>query len=424
MKIFCSGIGGIGLSAYASLQCHAGHTVYGSDRAESPLIDDLRSMGIQVHIGQNADGIPPECDLYVYSEAIPTDAPERSAARERGIRSLSYFAALGELLQGKNVVAVCGTHGKSSTTAMAARMLMECGMNPSVVVGTKMRELDGKNWRAGSDLFVVEACEYRRSFHSIHPSVVLMISVDGDHFDAYPTTEEYQQAYIDFLRLLPKSGSVITHGHDPDCVAVVEQSGKTLIDADTQPLLSLRTPGLHMRQNAQLVLALAEQMGIDAAKAAASLAGFEGTWRRMELRGTRNDGVIVIDDYAHHPAEIRATLSAMREQYPDRRIVCVFQPHTHDRTIRLYDDFIASFCDADCVLIPGVYDARSDIETASVDVADFAADIARSSATMCKKVDGLDAAARELDALLEPEDVLITMGAGDITTLAGVMLSR
>lgn len=424
MTIFCSGIGGIGLSAYAAFQNAKGHRVNGSDRADSALLQDLRSQGISIFLQQDGTGITADTNLFVFSEAIPEDSPERTRARELGIRSVSYFEALGELSRDAFVIAVCGTHGKSSTTAMAARVLIDAGKDPSVIVGTKMRELGGRNWRVGAgDLFVVEACEYRRSFRFIKPKIVLLTNVDGDHFDAFSSIEEYRGAFVDFLKQLPSDGAVIAHGVDRDSVNVVSVSEKKMIDADAFPELHVQTPGVHMRQNAQLVLALADHLGVGQAVAEKSLSGFSGTWRRMEVKGAIEGGITIIDDYAHHPLEIKATLAAMKEAYPQRRIVCVFQPHTHDRTRKLYDDFVHAFIDADVVVIPNIYVARSDIETETVDVDSFVRDIARASGITC--VNGRDLIETEKmlrGNMLQPGDVLITMGAGDITLLADRMM--
>ncbi|MBI5156102.1 UDP-N-acetylmuramate--L-alanine ligase [Candidatus Peregrinibacteria bacterium] len=424
MNIFCSGIGGIGLSAYASLQKAAGYTVAGSDRSDSALLQSLREQGIEISLKQDGSALPDACDLLVYSEAIPADAPERKRARELGIRSISYFQGLGEISKDFFVVAVCGTHGKSSTTAMAARVLIEAGKDPSVVVGTKVRELDGKNFRKGkSDLFLLEACEYRKSFHSLSPDIVLMTNVDGDHFDAFKDMQEYHKAFSDFLSILPPDGVVITHGQDPDAKRIAMGSGRKFVDADAFPLPKLSTPGEHMRQNARLVLALAEVLKIPQKKAEDSLSGFAGTWRRMEVKGER-DGITIVDDYAHHPKEIRATLAAMREAYPERRIVCVFQPHTHDRTLKLYDDFLVSFKDADVLIVPDVYDARHDIETATVDLPRFVKDIATGSDVKAIEGHTLSETEKMLwGAILKSGDVLVCMGAGDITQLAGRMMS-
>lgn len=422
MKIYCSGIGGIGLSAYAAYQAANGHEVLGSDRSDSALLEDLRSQGITVFLNQDGSCIPSDCDLFVYSEAIPPDAPERMRARDFNIASQSYFHAVGELTQNAFVIAVCGTHGKSSTTAMAAKMLIDAGKDPSVIVGTKMKELGGRNWRSGKgEIFVVEACEYRRSFHYISPDMALMTNVDGDHFDAFAGIEDYREAFVTFLKRLPQEGVVITHLTDPDCAITAQQSGKEVIDADTLDIPATGVPGEHMRQNARLVMALAQKLNIDPVSAQLSLKDFKGTWRRMEIKGERN-GVTIIDDYAHHPKEIRATLRAMREAYPDGRIICVFQPHTHDRTLKLYDEFLSSFQDADLVIIPNVYNARSDIETGTVDVDRFTADIKRVSGTATINGQGLEQTRQTVEAAMNPGDIVVVMGAGDIASLADQLM--
>ena len=322
------------------------------------------------------------------------------------------------------MIAVCGTHGKSSTTAMVAKMLIDAGKDPSVVVGTKMKELNGRNWRMGqSDFFVVEACEYRRSFLHIHPSIVLLTNVDGDHFDAYGTIEEYRRAFVDFISLLPENGQVVLHGADRDAQAVAARSKKTVVDADVFLDVVLGTPGAHMRQNAQLALALADVLSIDASVARTSLSTFSGTWRRMQVKGTMDQDIVVIDDYGHHPVEIKATLAAMKEAYAGRRIVCVFQPHTHDRTVKLYADFVTCFSDADVVIIPNIYVARSDIETRLVDVDAFVRDIAQGSHVQALNGNDLRMTEQFLrKEVLRPHDVVITMGAGDITTLSDALL--
>ncbi len=424
MILFCSGIGGIGLSAYASLQKAAGHDVSGSDATDSALVQSLREGGIPVSLQQDGSALPEGCELFVYSEAVPEDAPERKLARERGIRSISYFHAVGEISKGKKLIAVSGTHGKSSTTAMVARVLIEAGLDPTVVVGTKLRELDGKNFRVGkSDWFVLEACEYRRSFHFLSPSIALVTNVDGDHFDAYKDLAEYQQSFVDFLKLLPPDGPVISHGSVPDIARVVQASGRPFLNADDLALPTLKTPGLHMQQNAQLVVRLALHLGLDEAKTRASLQGFAGTWRRLEEVGTRADGVTVIDDYAHHPVEIRASLQGIRAGYPGRRIVVAFQPHTHDRTLKLYDGFITCFAGgADLVIVPDIYAARGEVDTDKVDLPRFIADLRKGSEVEVIDGQSLAGTLETLKEILRPNDVVVTMGAGDITKLSKQLL--
>lgn len=425
VRIFCSGIGGIGLSAYASLMRKAGHEVYGSDRSESALIEDLRSQGITVVIDQTGSAIPDDTDLFVYSEAIPDDAPERVKAREKGIREISYPHAVGELSKGKKLIAICGSHGKSSTTGMVARLLVEAGLDPTVIVGTKLRELNGRNWREGkSDLFVLEACEYRRSFLYYEPSVILLTNADIDHLDYYKTQDDYRNAFIEFVQKLPASGALITHMSDDECVQIAEEAPCAVVDADGEPMISLKTPGEHMQHNAQLALSLAQNLDIPHDKAIEILSGFAGTWRRMEEKGVILDDVLVIDDYGHHPVEIRATLQALSEAHPNRRLVCVFQPHTHDRTLKLYDEFIEAFSSADVVVIPNIFDARHQIETAAVDVPKFVDDIAEASGVQAIYGKSLKETEDMLGRdILQTHDLLVIMGAGDITKLATTLVS-
>ena len=425
MRIFCSGIGGIGLSAYAAYRNAEGHEVFGSDRTDTPLLEDLRAQGITVSLVQDGTALPNDIDLFVYTEAVPEDAPERRLARERGVRSISYFAALGELSQDRFVIAVCGTHGKSSTTAMIAKILLDCGRDPSVIVGTKMRELGGRNWRRGaSDIFVVEACEYRRSFHHLLPDVVVVTNADGDHFDAYKDIAEYEQAFVEFFRLLPEDGDIVFHGQDAQVARLVSQSGRKGHSADGLLEPQLATPGGHMRKNGQLAVMAAVLQDIAEPDARASLKTFSGTWRRMEVLGELLGGVTVVDDYGHHPVEVRATLAAMREAYPKRRIVCVFQHHTHDRALSQYDAFTAAFSDADVLLLPDVYVARKDIEHGTLDLPAFAADTAAASGCEVLLTGSLASTEERVLKVLQPRDVLVCMGAGSIGGLAPNLLDK
>lgn len=425
MHIYCSGIGGIGLSAYASLQKHAGHDVSGSDRSESALTRTLSEAGISVFTDQSGKHINADIDVLVYSEAVPEQAPERTRARELGIRQLSYPAAVGELLQDyEQVIAICGTHGKSSTTAMVTRLLLEAGYDPTVIVGTKVPELQGKNWRqGGKKYFVLEACEYCRSFLNYHPRYVLLTNADGDHYDYYRDHAEYLEAFRAFAGRVPPNGALITHLGDADCRAVTKDLDVPVVDADQQPLIALGTPGRHMQGNAQLALALAERLGIPAEDAKSHVGGFSGTWRRLERKGFLSGTIPVIDDYAHHPREIAASLEALKSAYPESRIVCAFQPHTHDRTLKLYREFTAAFTAADLVLTTNVYDARAHADTAKADMQRFADDIAAASHVEVRHAGPL----AELETLVRTTakagDLVACLGAGDITQMASRLVS-
>lgn len=426
MKIYCSGIGGIGLSAYAALQNAEGHLVRGSDRAGSALIEDLLRQGIEVNLNQDGAFLPDDTDLFVYSEAIPDDAPERVKARQLGIKSISYFQALGEYLTERNltVIAICGTHGKSSTTAMAAKVFVDAGKDPTVVVGTKVQDLDGRNWRKGeSTLAIIEACEYRGSFLHLSPSTILMTNVDGDHFDVYPSIEAYQQSFVEFAKKLPSDGVLVTHESNADCRRVAEATGKRVVDADLSPAPELgpAVPGEHMQQNAALVVALSQTQGIAQTSIESSLKKFRGTWRRMERKGTLPGDIQVIDDYAHHPREISATIQAMKSAYPDRRIVCLFQPHLRSRTHQFYKEFTEAFHGAQVVLLTDPYEARSDASD-PIDMKKFADDITSASQVESLTLGSLADAERKVQQLLSPHDLLIVMGAGSIGDVAERLL--
>ncbi len=424
MNIFCSGIGGIGLSAYAAHMRLRGHDIFGSDRSDSVLLHELRKMGMSITLAQDGSGLPDNLDLFVFSEAIPVDAPERVEATKRGVRQISYFQALGEMTAGKNLISVCGTHGKSSTTAMAALVLVEAGLDPNVVVGTKVPQMYGKNWRRGEgDLWIVESCEYRRSFLYLEPRIILLTNADGDHFDAFDNAADYRNAFVEFLKKLPTDGIIIAHGSDTESMEIVRRSGKNFLNADVEALPALSIPGIHMQKNAQLVLALAKHLGLPQSTVRTSLESYSGSWRRMEVKGTTKNGVTVIDDYGHHPTEIKATLQGIRSAYPKRRIVCVFQPHTHDRTLKLWNEFAVAFRDADQVLLTSVYDARPDKDSERADEKGLAEAIEKESVRPCLYSGNLKATEELLRTdIVKADDVLLIMGAGDVTALAHAMM--
>lgn len=426
MKIFCIGIGGIGVSAYASLQQANGHIVVGSDATASQITEQLQTSGITVHILQSAQHIDESYDLVVYSAAVPDTNPQRLQAKLLGIRQISYFAAIGELINDTYVIAVCGTHGKSSTTAMIAQVLTEAKCDPTVVVGTKVPFLNGANWRKGSsNITVIEACEYNYSFLHLRPNVILFLNADGDHFDTYKNQAEYESVFADFIALLPSDGLLVTHMDDKICNKIAKESQKKIVNADTYALPTLQVIGEHMQKNAQLVLALEQVLPtLQLAGIQKSLAQYTGCWRRLELKGVTMHSIPVLDDYGHHPVEIIANLAAIKQAYPTKRLVLVFQPHTHQRTIDLYDDFITCFSEADCVCITATYDVRRAKNSPVIDELKFCTDIEQFSHVHTWYAESLTAAEEVLcTQILKPNDVLVCMGAGSITDLAATMVT-
>ncbi|HLC75793.1 MAG TPA: Mur ligase domain-containing protein [Candidatus Peribacterales bacterium] len=423
MKIFCSGIGGIGLSAYAAYQKASGHEVIGSDREENALISDLRKQGIPIAIGQDGSAIPKDTDLFVHTLALPKSHPELIIAVECGIPCMTYFQALGALTKSHMVIAVAGTHGKSSTTAMAAKVLIDSDLHPSVILGTKTADLGGRNWLKGDgDLFLVEACEYYRSFLHLAPTVLLVTNVTGDHFDAYRDMEDYRSAFRELIGKLPVNGALITHCSDAACAELTRNAPCSVIDADTFPLEPLLVPGKHMQKNAQLVLGLASHLRIRTAER--SLHTYNGCWRRSEIKGKSAAGALIIDDYGHHPNEIKTTLEGIRDAYRGKRLICVLQPHTHDRVLKLYHEFTQALGAADLVIIPNIFEARSDRDSAKADPRKLAEDIAIGSSVETHYAESIENAELMLKEIVKANDVIVTMGAGDVWKIADRLVAR
>jgi UDP-N-acetylmuramate--alanine ligase len=339
-KIHMVGIGGVGMSALAQLFVHEGCVVSGSDRSVSPTTEMLEGKGIPVSIGQSAEQVPGDATLLVYSDAVPADNPERARAAELGIAQQSYFEALGDYAKSKRTVAVAGTHGKTTTTAMLGRMLVAAGLDPTVVVGSIVTEW-GSNFRAGkSDLLVVEACEYRNHFLAFAPEILIITNVELDHTDFFKSLAEVYAAFDEARR---NTKLVIEAG----------QYGEEQVP-------ELLVPGEFNKENARAAKAAAKAIAphIDESVWDASLASFAGTWRRFEYKGMLPGGAMLYDDYAHHPTEIARTITAAKEKFPDKRIAVFFHPHLYSRTRDLFDGFASALAKADQAYILPVFAAR------------------------------------------------------------------
>lgn len=384
------------MSGLARLFLAQGKEVLGSDANDSDTVEELRAEGMEVFVGHDGEQVPEDADFVIYSEAIPEDNEELVAAQDFGIPTLTYFEALGKVTDSYRLVAVAGTHGKTTTTAMLALILERAGLDPTVVVGSKLKEFEGKNVRVGgSDLFVVEACEYRRNFMSLNPSLLGVTNIELDHVDYFKSQEDYEQA---FQELADQSEEVLW----PDDVS--EYEGE------------LSVPGLHNLMNAGMAAMLARRLGVPEPVIADALKEYQGAWRRFEYKGTAC-GAIIYDDYAHHPSEIMATLDGAREKYPEARIVAVFQPHQYSRTAALLEDFAESFDDADEVIIPNIYAARDTAEDrAAVSPEDLVDAIAHHHDQVLYG-DGLDNTAEYLLDTIQDGDVVIFMGAGDVNKI-------
>jgi len=442
------GIGGIGMSGIARVLLEEGYRVSGSDLRVSPLTEALVGLGGTVYEGHAAKNIA-GADLVVVSSAVPPHNPEVLAAQETGIPVVSRAKILGPLMEDRYGVAVAGTHGKTTTSAMIALILERAGLDPTIIVGGVIPEL-GSNAKAGKGKYLVlEADEYQRTFLGLSPSVALVTNIEMDHPDYFRDLEDIYQAYLEFVKLVPQEGEIFlcaddsmgqrlekephlaeitTYGLGPRArwraadLAANAAGGsdfRVLASGRSRGEFTLRIPGRHNVKNGLAALAVSDYLGIDLIEAGKTLAQFRGVERRFEVKGEAA-GVMVIDDYAHHPTEIKATLAAARERYPERRVWAVFQPHTYSRTKALLSEFASSFGDADQVVVTDIYPAR---ETDDLGVSSQAL-LATMNHPGAHYVGALSDVVTMLSQQLRGGDLLITLGAGDIYEVGKKVLAR
>ncbi len=440
-RVHFIGIGGCGMSGLARMLIDNGAIVSGSEPKPNTTTFDLTQHGARVSRDQLGELLSRDVDLVVRSAAIKDDNPEYKAAKAYGIKAIKYAELLGEVMAERFGVAVAGTHGKSTTTAMIAYALLKCGGDPSFVVGGTVPQLGGGSRSGASDFFVAEACEFDRSFHHLHPQVAIITNIEEDHLDFYKDIDDIIGSFRRFAQLVPDDGLIIAGGGDPrvikalaglnvpiELVALNEgfiwgtrttgiangcYRGEVHYKAKTVATLKLSVAGEHNLINATMALAACHACGIDSQMAADALAGFIGVDRRMTEVGRLN-GAIIVDDYGHHPTEIRATLKALRERFQPRRLLCVFQPHQHSRTRFLLEDFAASFAQADETIVPDIYFVRdSESEKQRVSADDLVARI-NQKGQRSRHLPQFAAIVEYLREEIGEGDLVVTMGAGNV----------
>jgi len=386
-------------------------TVSGSDIARSEITKALEKIGAKIyyrHSGKNLKA----ADLVVYSPAVAENNPELIKARKLGIRTFSYPEMLGAISKDKYTIAVSGAHGKTTTTAMVGMMLRDAKLDPTIIVGSLLRE-EKSNFVAGrSKYFVVEACEYKRSFLNINPKIAIITNIDNDHLDYYKSVKNIQKAFGEFAAKLGKDGYLICNPNGKYMKPVVKIAKCEIIDYTKLPRdFKLKVIGEHNLDNAQAAFAVGKMLGIRENTIRKSLENFSGTWRRFEYKGKTKNGVLVYDDYGHHPAEIKATLKAVREAFANKKIFCVFQPHLYSRTKLLMNDFAKSFNDVAMSGGVDIYAAREKNDGTS------SADLVKKTQKYHKNAryaENFSKAAKILIAETKKGDLVITMGAGDV----------
>jgi UDP-N-acetylmuramate--alanine ligase len=447
-RVHFIGIGGSGMSGLARMLIDNGAIVSGSEPHPNEQSMDLARRGAKISRDQIGELLSPQIDLVVRTAAVPDNNEEFRRAKENyGLRTLKYAEMLGLVMSERTGIAVAGTHGKSTTSAMIAYALEKCGADPSFVIGGTVPQLGGGSRSGKSDLFVAEACEYDRSFHSLHPKVAVLTNIDKDHLDCYGTLDGIIESFRKFAELVPKDGVIIA-GTDANIHLAIDKlatpiqfctlvgshrligdepvwstrvtrikngcyCGEIWFKNEALALIELSVAGEHNLINATMAVAACRAVGIDPQRSASAIASFKGVDRRMTEVGKFN-GAIVVDDYGHHPTEIRATLKALRERYRPERLICVFQPHQASRTRLLLDEFSSCFFDATETILPDIYSVRdSESDRAAVSSEKLAALIQKNgqSARHLAKFEQIVA---HLRTEARDGDVIVTMGAGTV----------
>ena len=449
MHIHFIGIGGISMSGLALILLDQGFRISGSDVRESPLTQKLEEEGAVLHYSQTAANIIEETpDLVVYTAAIHPDNSEYAAAVSRQIPMLSRAELLGQMMKNYRMpIAVSGTHGKTTTTSMASHILLAADKDPTISVGGILKAIHGNIRVGGHDTFITEACEYTNSFLHFYPKISLILNIDADHLDFFKDLEDIRHSFRLFAQKLPADGTLIINREIPDLEGITEGLPCSVVtyglegDCDYQALgisydslgcasfdvqkkgeslgrFSLMVPGEHNVSNALAAIALADLLGIPSQQIQKGLSDFQGTDRRFEKKGEIG-GVTVIDDYAHHPTEIAATLQAAKN-YPHKTLWCVFQPHTYTRTKALMDEFAQALTLADQVILADIYAAR-ETDTLGISSRDLA-DQVQALGTEAHYLPSFDAIENYLLEHCVQGDLLITMGAGDVVKIGENLL--
>jgi UDP-N-acetylmuramate--alanine ligase len=441
------GVNGSGMKALAEFLLDLGWEVGGSDT--QPVPSNLPSESVwrrvRFSLGHDAANVSPDAVLVVHSPAVDASNPERLSATQRGLPVLSYVEMLAELLRSRRAICIAGTHGKTTTTAMVATILREAGLSVSAIVGGEAVAYSRSGWAGSGELMVVEACEYRRHFLAFEPHVAAILNIEADHFDCFATVSDARAAFADFASRVSSNGWLIvpadqdaTRAAASRAVCSVEQFAIAAGDdsADWQvteietvgigsrfrvtspsrgsQLVELPVPGRHNVSNALAAIAVCSAVGVSLATIAEGLRKFRGVRRRFEVRG-ESCGATIIDDYAHHPTAVRATIETARQAFPRRRIVVAFQPHQVSRTQHLIDEFAAALALADETVLVPIFAAREDTQIAARTLAGLA-EKTREYAGNVSVLASLDHLSATLDDSARPDDVWLLLGAGNINT--------
>lgn len=448
MKVHFIGIGGISMSGLAAVLLNGGYRVSGSDAKESKITQALQLKGAEVYIGHNSNNIK-DVDLVVYTAAIPKDNPELVESSKRNIPLMDRAEFLGRIMKGhKYNVAVAGTHGKTTTTSMVSHIALEGNLDPTILVGGELDIINGNYNIGNSEYFITEACEYKESFLRFYPYIGIILNIDADHLDYYRDIEHIQETFEKFINIIPNDGYIIGNADDERVRTAMSKASCNVIgygidNGDIRAknisynekgcgifdvykndnklfTVSLSVPGKHNVLNALSTISVGLIFDLSSEVIIKGLKSFGGAHKRFEYKGVKN-GVTVVDDYAHHPVEIKATLSTAKNIHHNK-LYCIFQPHTYTRTKTLFKEFTECFGDADEIVLMDIYAAREkdpgDINSKML------GDALRSKGIKCVNVSSHNEALKYIKPLLKDEDLLLTVGAGDVVQVGEMYLSE
>jgi UDP-N-acetylmuramate--alanine ligase len=445
-KVHFIGIGGISMSGLAALLLTKGFKVSGSDFKESPILDKLESEGAEVYIGHKRENLQ-NVNLVVYTAAIPSNNPEILEAKEKNIELMDRAEFLGYIMKGhKYNVAVAGTHGKTTTTSMLSHVTLKADLDPTILVGGELDVIDGNFKIGNSEYFITEACEYKESFLRFFPYVGIILNIDADHLDYYRDLDHIKESFIKFINIIPNDGYLIACGEDNNVQDVLKDAKCNVItygfntgdirannisfDKKGHPTftvsknnkdlfdVTLNTTGNHNILNALSVIATSLIFEVPEESIKEGLLECAGAHKRFEHKGEFN-GATIIDDYAHHPVEIKATLDTA-DIIPHNKIYVVFQPHTYTRTKTLFDDFTTCFEKADELLLMDIYAARE--KDTGIVSSNELGDAIRKTGLNCTNVHSHEEAAEYLKNVAKANDLILTVGAGDVVKVADIIL--
>ena len=425
-KVHLIGVGGINVSAIARLLVSYNVEVSGSDLIDSDITEELKSEGVEIIKNHDKKNITGDTNLVVYSDAVPQNNEERVAAKEKGIRQASAFEFWGEYAKDKKVIAVSGTNGKSTTTAMIGLIMEKAGMDPTVVVGTKVSEWKSNIRIGNSNWLVVEADEFSAHMLEFKPYIAVITNIEPDHLDYYKDIDDIVGHFQKWLDASDNCVGLVLNADDKNIAKLkIKNKDARIFSLQNSEKINLPIPGAHNLANALAALEVASMLKIEKKTAKDVLEGFAGAWRRFEKVGSFNNQ-IVISDYAHHPSAVKLTIEATKQKYPNKKILVLFQPHHHNRTKNLFNDFVNCFSGADKLIISEIYDVvgRDNLDDLEISSKNLVAAISEKENMDINFAENLESAENMIRKLVDKDYVILIMGAGDVDKVARNLVKK